>query len=240
MNCGPPGSSVHGISQARILEWIAMPSSWGSSRPRNQTHISFVSCTGKQILYHWATRGLFTSGPAGTLYHWATREAITVKGPVICHVFSLLRPLNMLSLWLKTTLSPNESPLLLCSVNIYCLDFAAWIQGLFMTWRLGHTIWMLQTQPVLLSQELKLHFSVPVSLLNYRLWKGRNQGSSQHCAPSIRCSAWCTVGAQHFNRNFTHTHTQSLSHKIFWFDDLSSSSFCIGKYRIPEILSNLV
>ena len=42
------GSSVHGIFQARILEWVAIPSSSGSS----QTHISCVSCTGWQILYH--------------------------------------------------------------------------------------------------------------------------------------------------------------------------------------------
>ena len=55
MDCSQPGSSVHGILQARILEWVAMPSSRGSSRPRDQTHISHISCTGKQVLYHWAT-----------------------------------------------------------------------------------------------------------------------------------------------------------------------------------------
>ena len=40
MNCSPPGSSVHGILQARILDWVAMPSSRGSSRRRDQTHVS--------------------------------------------------------------------------------------------------------------------------------------------------------------------------------------------------------
>ena len=35
MNCSPPGSSVHGISQARILEWVSISSSWGSSQCRN-------------------------------------------------------------------------------------------------------------------------------------------------------------------------------------------------------------
>ena len=35
MDCNPPGSSVHGILQARMLEWVAMPSSRGSSRERN-------------------------------------------------------------------------------------------------------------------------------------------------------------------------------------------------------------
>ena len=37
MGCSPPGSSVHGILQARILEWVATPSSRGSSQPRDQT-----------------------------------------------------------------------------------------------------------------------------------------------------------------------------------------------------------
>ena len=41
-----------GILQATILEWIAMPSSRGSSWPRDQTHIAYVSCTGRQVLYH--------------------------------------------------------------------------------------------------------------------------------------------------------------------------------------------
>ena len=47
------GSSVHGIFQARIPEWVAMPSSRGSSRPRDRTHVSYFSCIGRQVLYHW-------------------------------------------------------------------------------------------------------------------------------------------------------------------------------------------
>ena len=42
MDCSPPGSSTHGILQARTLEWVAMPSSRGSSRPRDQTEISHI------------------------------------------------------------------------------------------------------------------------------------------------------------------------------------------------------
>ena len=42
MDCGPPGSSVHGILQARILEWVAILSSRGSSWPRDQTQISCI------------------------------------------------------------------------------------------------------------------------------------------------------------------------------------------------------
>ena len=47
-----PGPSVHWISQARILAWVAISFSMGSSWPRNRTH---VSCIGRWILYHWAT-----------------------------------------------------------------------------------------------------------------------------------------------------------------------------------------
>jgi len=47
MDCSPPGYSVHGIFQARILEWIAMPSSRGSAQPGERTHVSYVSCIGK-------------------------------------------------------------------------------------------------------------------------------------------------------------------------------------------------
>ena len=52
MDCSPPGFSVLGIVQVRILEWVAMPSFRGTSQPRDQTHISYVSCTSRQVLYH--------------------------------------------------------------------------------------------------------------------------------------------------------------------------------------------
>ena len=52
MDYNPLGSSVHGILQERILEWAAMPFSGGSSGPRDQTHISYVFCIGRQVLYH--------------------------------------------------------------------------------------------------------------------------------------------------------------------------------------------
>ena len=42
-DCSPPGSSVHGIVQARILEWVTMPSSRGSSRARDQTWVTCIA-----------------------------------------------------------------------------------------------------------------------------------------------------------------------------------------------------
>ena len=53
MDCSPPHSSVHGILQVRIQEWVAMPSSRGSSRPRDQTWISCIA----EILYHLSHQG---------------------------------------------------------------------------------------------------------------------------------------------------------------------------------------
>ena len=48
----PPGSSIPRILQARILEWVAISFSRGSSQPRDRTHISGVSCIGRWLLYH--------------------------------------------------------------------------------------------------------------------------------------------------------------------------------------------
>ena len=55
MDSNPPGSSVHGSFKARILEQIAISYSKGSSQPKDQTRISWVSCIGRCILYHCAT-----------------------------------------------------------------------------------------------------------------------------------------------------------------------------------------
>ena len=53
MDCNPPGSSIHGISQARILEWVVISFFRGSFRLRDRI---CVSCVGRWIVYHWATR----------------------------------------------------------------------------------------------------------------------------------------------------------------------------------------
>ena len=56
MDCSPPGSSVHGILQATILEWVTMPLSRGSSQPRDQTLIAgsfFTVLATSTVLYKW-------------------------------------------------------------------------------------------------------------------------------------------------------------------------------------------
>ena len=64
----PPDSSVHGVSQARILEWVAISYSRGSSRPRDRTRVSYVSCIGRQVLCHqlrW-----YSTKPPWQYYLW--------------------------------------------------------------------------------------------------------------------------------------------------------------------------
>ena len=58
MDCSLPSFSVHGMSPAKLLEWVAISFSRGSSWPRDRTH---VSCVGRWILYHWATREAYRS-----------------------------------------------------------------------------------------------------------------------------------------------------------------------------------
>ena len=60
MNCGPPGSSVHGISQAKILEWVAISFSRESSQARDQTQVYCIASTllhCRWILYQLSQQG---------------------------------------------------------------------------------------------------------------------------------------------------------------------------------------
>ena len=82
MECNPPGSSIHGILQARILEQIAVPSSKKSSRPRDRICVSCVSCTGRQVLYHgttWEALNMYLGGAM-------------ISGSWQCHVLSEVPP----------------------------------------------------------------------------------------------------------------------------------------------------
>ena len=58
MDYHPSSSYVHGISQASILEWVVISFSMESSTPRDQTQ---VSCNGRQVFYHWASKEAHTS-----------------------------------------------------------------------------------------------------------------------------------------------------------------------------------
>ena len=72
MDCSPPGSSVHGIFWARILEWVATSFSRGSSQPRDWTRIP---CIGKQILHYCAVG-------EDPNHHWVIPKASETKGTI--------------------------------------------------------------------------------------------------------------------------------------------------------------
>ena len=94
MDCSPLGSSVHRILQARILEWVGMPSFRGYSRPRDRTH---VSCIGRRTLYHWATWE-----PSFRLlaFNAATRKAAShFSSPCFCRHSLSLNTLRTTSNW---------------------------------------------------------------------------------------------------------------------------------------------
>ena len=64
----PPGTSVHGILQARILEWVTIPFSRGSSQPRDQTHVShiagkfFTIWDTREAHEYWSGKPVLSSG----------------------------------------------------------------------------------------------------------------------------------------------------------------------------------
>ena len=79
MDCSPPGSSVHGIFQARILEWIAISFSRGSSKPRNWTQ---VSCITGRFFTNWAIREAHIFFPYVNIYVYTT--CVCVKLLQLC------------------------------------------------------------------------------------------------------------------------------------------------------------
>ena len=82
MDCSPPGSTVYGISQARILKWVAISFSRGSSQPRDGTH---VSCIVRWVFF-------FTTGPLGKHCEFTAAAAkslqscLTLCNPMECNL----------------------------------------------------------------------------------------------------------------------------------------------------------
>ena len=104
---GLPGSTVHGTSQARILGWVSIFFSRGSSWPRGQTHFC-ISCIGRWILYHWSiwdafikVRKLLFRGKnwKPVERHWLTTSPKTKRPPRKNQELKLLS--HRTALWLK-------------------------------------------------------------------------------------------------------------------------------------------
>ena len=89
MDCNPPGSSVHGILQARILEWVVIPFSRGSSQPRDWTQVSWIAGRfsaiwnktknlGSSLMVQWLGLHTATAGGLGSIPGWGTKIPQTI------------------------------------------------------------------------------------------------------------------------------------------------------------------
>ena len=122
MDCSPAGSFVHGISQARILEWVAISSSRKSSWPRDRTSISYVSCISRWILHHWAIwEGLcHGSGPTScslSVQASLVLDSLSQSFPLVFVSLSILYPAKPTLFWKCYSRSPpfcTAQPLITC------------------------------------------------------------------------------------------------------------------------------
>ena len=99
--CFSPGSSVHRILQAKTLEWVAISYSRGSSQPRDGTHVSYVSCIGRWVLYHFPTWEALKMIGLDTIFlvmlNSGGRIVLLSKRFLILHLFVLPPPLKLLA-----------------------------------------------------------------------------------------------------------------------------------------------
>ena len=146
--CSPPGSSVHGILQATILEWVAIPFSRGSSQLRDQIQVS------------WIAGGFFTI--------WATRKApLKCKNYVLSH-FSCIRLFATYGLQPARLLCPWDFPSK--KTGVRCLFL---FQGIIMTQALNPCLlcllhWQADSFPLVPPGKIViLKVTTPISLASF-------------------------------------------------------------------------
>ena len=103
MDCSPPGSSIHGISQARIPGWVAISFSRGSSQPRDRLNPHLLHC--RRILCHCATR--------------EARQLPTCR----CHSYPAVESSVSLMIFYRLDLSVTDREMLMSSIIILDLSF---------------------------------------------------------------------------------------------------------------------
>ena len=114
MDCSPPGSSVHGISQARILEWVAVFFSRGSSPTRAWIHVSYI------------VGGLFTTESLGTIEFWDSEDEGDFP-PVFC-------------MWCLNIFHPpfqHPSNGAFSNSWPWCWSCGFFLSSSFLTWKIG-------------------------------------------------------------------------------------------------------
>ena len=142
MDCSPPDSSVHGFSQARILEWVPISYSRGSSWSRDRTSISCIFWIGRWILYHWHHLGSSRNNSWFLDTILKSRD-ITLLTKV-CLVKAMVFPVVMYGCesWTIKKLSPKELMLLNCGAGEDSWESLGW-QG-YKTNLKGNQPWILE------------------------------------------------------------------------------------------------
>ena len=109
-----PGTSVQGILQARVLEWVAMPFSKGLSGPRNQICISFVSRTGRRVVYHQCHLGSASAQSVSlTVQAFSRVQLFAIPWTTARHTsLSITNPRSLLKLMSESVMPSNH--LILC------------------------------------------------------------------------------------------------------------------------------
>ena len=77
--CSPPGSSVHGILQARILEWTAIPFSGVFQTHGSNRHVQHLTCIGRRVLYHKHLLRVVTHDLENLVQKWSNDRVKTLK-----------------------------------------------------------------------------------------------------------------------------------------------------------------
>ena len=116
--CSPPGSSVPGIIPPKILKWVAIASSWGSSWPRDRTN---VSCIGRWFLYHWDSTFKSIEPKKFVIWserNWVWAQVSTTQQCDLEHNKQILKDIFVkMKMMLLTSNNCFEVSMLLCIIN---------------------------------------------------------------------------------------------------------------------------
>ena len=149
MDSSPPGSSIHGIVQARVLKWVAISFSKGSAQPRDQTRVSHIS--GRHFTI-WATREDLTS----TIVQFKKKE--------INHLFFFYYILNILSLFWFSFAGKSVLPMLdlLCFLRLL---FSLYLFLIFISFTLYYFFILISCSATIISSSLPIRSFLVVSPL---------------------------------------------------------------------------
>ena len=222
MDCSPPGSSVQEILQARILEWVAISFSRGSSRPSNQI---WVSCIAGGFFTIWATTEAHTAACEDTrLSKFSATRAGAEQNQWSSHTHTLLTP-AMGSLINMTYSPPKQQP---CQFNNLPLnDWAFWwprwpqlMCKTARTWIFkGKESWSLVTY-VLWRQLLSTNLKLPDVQAAFRKGRGtRDQIANIH---------WIIEKARESQKNI-----------YFCFIDYAKAFACVDRNKLWKILKEM-